>query len=118
VPVDEDRYRYIQVFVEFKTGLAGALFKVRYLGAIRWLFHGQFTGQDDWMVNVMDAPPERLYRPDVSITRWRALCESAPPNGLAIPRANGDAPPAKQAGDSPGPGRRAPARARNRREET
>jgi hypothetical protein len=24
---------------------------------------------------VMDAPPERLYRPDVSITEWRKLCE-------------------------------------------
>jgi phenylpropionate dioxygenase-like ring-hydroxylating dioxygenase large terminal subunit len=97
VPVDEDLYRYIQVFVEFKTGLAGALFKLRYLGAIRWLFHGQFTGQDGWMVNVMDAPPERLYRPDVSITRWRALCESAPPHGQAIVdegSGNGGEPPA------------------------
>ena len=118
VPVDEDRYRYIQMFVEFKTGTAGTLFKMRYLGAIRWLFHGQFTGQDDWMVNVMDAPPERLYRPDVSITRWRALCESAPPNGIAIPPANGDTPEAAPSGDTPGPGRKAPARARNRREQS
>jgi phenylpropionate dioxygenase-like ring-hydroxylating dioxygenase large terminal subunit len=118
VPVDEDRYRYIQMFVEFKTGAAGALFKLRYLGAIRWLFHGQFTGQDDWMVNVMDAPPERLYRPDISITKWRALCESAPPNGLAIAPANGDAPEAAATGDSPGPGRKAPVRARNRREQS
>jgi phenylpropionate dioxygenase-like ring-hydroxylating dioxygenase large terminal subunit len=85
VPIDDDLYRYVQVFVEFKTGLSGAMFKLRYLAFIRWLFHGQFTGQDGWMVNVMDAPPERLYRPDVSITRWRALCEASPPNGLAIP---------------------------------
>jgi phenylpropionate dioxygenase-like ring-hydroxylating dioxygenase large terminal subunit len=84
VPVDEDLYRYIQMFVEFKTGQEGFWFKLRYLAFIRWLFHGQFTGQDGWMVNVMDAPPERLYRPDVSITRWRALCESAPPDGHAI----------------------------------
>jgi hypothetical protein len=27
------------------------------------------------MVDVMDAPPERLYRPDVSITEWRKLSE-------------------------------------------
>ena len=27
------------------------------------------------MVDVMDAPPERLYRPDVSLTEWRRLCE-------------------------------------------
>jgi hypothetical protein len=78
--------------VEFKTGRPGFWFKLRYLAFIRWLFHGQFTGQDGWMVDVMDAPPERLYRPDVSITRWRALCESAPPHGQAIvtePSGNG-----------------------------
>jgi hypothetical protein len=68
------------------------------------------------MVNVMDAPPERLYRPDISITKWRALCETAPPNGLAIPPANGDT--AEPKGDAPGPGRKSPARARSRREKT
>jgi hypothetical protein len=70
------------------------------------------------MVNVMDAPPERLYRPDISITKWRALCESAPPNGLAVPPANGDSAGGADggSGDVPGPGRKAPARARNRRE--
>ena len=98
VPVDEDRYRYVQLFVEFKTGLAAVLAKFKYLTFVRWLFHGQFTGQDRWMVDVMDAPPERLYRPDVSITRWRALCESAPPNGLAICRgANGPTEPGDHA---------------------
>ena len=84
VPIDEDRYRYVQFFVQFKTGLGAALFRLKYLGAVRWLFHGQFTGQDRWMVDVMDCPPERLYRPDVSITRWRTLCEHAPPHGMAI----------------------------------
>jgi hypothetical protein len=28
------------------------------------------------MVDVMDAPPERLYRPDIAITEWRKLCEA------------------------------------------
>jgi hypothetical protein len=109
VPVDEDLYRYIQVFVEFRTGMSGLLFKLRYLGAIRWLFHGQFTGQDGWMVNVMDAPPERLYRPDVSITRWRALCEQAPPHGLAIVD-----PPAEANAGNPKPERKPRSRARSR----
>ena len=68
VPVDEQLYRYVQLLVEFKQGLPAFLFKVRYLTLIRWLFHGQFSAQDKWMVNVMDAPPERLYRPDISIT--------------------------------------------------
>jgi phenylpropionate dioxygenase-like ring-hydroxylating dioxygenase large terminal subunit len=84
VPVDEDRYKYVQLMAEFKTGRAATLFKLRYLLLFRWLFHGQFSGQDEWMVDVMDAPPERLYRPDVSITAWRRLCEQAPRNGQAV----------------------------------
>ena len=57
---------------------AAALFRLSTSARVRWLFHGQFTGQDGWMVDVMDCPPERLYRPDVSITRWRTLCDHAP----------------------------------------
>ena len=59
----------------FQTGLKGAFFYAKYLGAIRWLFHGQFSGQDKWMVEVTDAPPERLYRPDDSLLQWRKLAE-------------------------------------------
>jgi Homotrimeric ring hydroxylase len=84
VPVDEQRYRYVQLLVEFKRGTGALLFKLRYLLWIRWLFHGQFSAQDKWMVDVMDAPPERLYRPDVSITAWRRLCEQAPVTGQAL----------------------------------
>ena len=35
-----------------------------------------FNDEDALMVDVMDAPPERLYRPDVAITEWRKLCEA------------------------------------------
>ena len=31
VPIDEDRYRYVQLFVQFKTGLGAALFRLKYL---------------------------------------------------------------------------------------
>jgi hypothetical protein len=48
-------------------------FYLKYLFGIRWLFHGQFSGQDHWMVSETDAPPERLYRPDISIIEWRKL---------------------------------------------
>src|SRR3712207_4185997 len=61
--------------VNFGGAGAAARFWVKYLGAIRWLFHGDFSAQDAWMVDVTDAPPERLYRPDVSLTEWRKLCE-------------------------------------------
>jgi nitrite reductase/ring-hydroxylating ferredoxin subunit len=75
VPVDADHHRYVMFTVRFDTGLGGWLYKLRYWTYIRWLFHGQFTGQDQWMVDVTDAPPEQLYRPDVSLTAWRKLCE-------------------------------------------
>jgi nitrite reductase/ring-hydroxylating ferredoxin subunit len=84
VPVAGNEYRYVQLLVEFKRGMSALLFRLRYLLLIRWLFHGQFSGQDELMVDVMDAPPERLYRPDVSITAWRRLCESSPPEGQAV----------------------------------
>ncbi|MFI7081461.1 Rieske 2Fe-2S domain-containing protein [Micromonospora sp. NPDC049903] len=79
VPVDADRVRYVQIMVRFEDGPKGLLFKAKYLAAIRWLFHGQFTAQDAWMVDVMDAPPEKLYRPDLSITGWRRMIEKAAP---------------------------------------
>lgn len=86
VPVDADHVRYVQIMVRFESGLRAALFKMGYLTAIRWLFHGQFTKQDAWMVDVTDAPPERLYRPDVSITAWRRLLERAEPSVQTPPR--------------------------------
>ncbi|WP_213453529.1 Rieske 2Fe-2S domain-containing protein [Rhizomonospora bruguierae] len=89
VPVDEDRVRYVQLMARFERGLTAAAFKVKYLAAIRWLFHGQFTGQDAWMVDVTDAPPERLYRPDVSITAWRRLVEKSDPVVQPLPSPKG-----------------------------
>jgi phenylpropionate dioxygenase-like ring-hydroxylating dioxygenase large terminal subunit len=75
VPVDADNHRYVGVMVNFEKGWNTARFYAKYLGAVRWLFHGQFSGQDAWMVDVTDAPPEKLYRPDVSLTAWRNLAE-------------------------------------------
>ncbi|WP_433136166.1 Rieske 2Fe-2S domain-containing protein [Actinomadura nitritigenes] len=75
VPVDADRHLYVGVMVNFLRGPATLKFYAKYLGWIRWLFHGQFSGQDAWMVDVTDAPPEQLYRPDVSLTAWRGLAE-------------------------------------------
>ena len=77
VGIDDDNYRYVQIAVMFRGGAAGRRFKLKYLAFLSWVFHGQFTGQDDWMVRETTAPPERLYRPDVSIISWRRLCERA-----------------------------------------
>jgi phenylpropionate dioxygenase-like ring-hydroxylating dioxygenase large terminal subunit len=75
VPVDQDNHRYVGVMVNFTEGWDTLRFYAKYLGAIRWLFHGQFSGQDAWMVDITDAPPEKLYRPDISLTAWRNLSE-------------------------------------------
>jgi len=73
VPIDGERTKYVGVMVQFKSGLARLAFYLKYLLGIRWLFHGQFSGQDHWMVSQTDAPPERLYRPDISLIEWRRL---------------------------------------------
>ncbi|WP_436697593.1 Rieske 2Fe-2S domain-containing protein [Nocardioides sp. BYT-33-1] len=79
VPVNEDQVRYVQILVRFEKGAKASIFKAKYLSAIRWLFHGQFTGQDAWMVDVMNAPPEKLYRPDLSLTAIRRHIEQVAP---------------------------------------
>jgi nitrite reductase/ring-hydroxylating ferredoxin subunit len=79
VPIDAEHVRYVQIMVRFETGLRARVFKAQYLAFIRWLFHGQFTGQDAWMVDVTDAPPEKLYRPDLSLTAWRRHVEKRRP---------------------------------------
>ncbi|MFF4625140.1 Rieske 2Fe-2S domain-containing protein [Nonomuraea jabiensis] len=75
VPVDADNHLYVGVMANFERGVRTLPFYAKYLGAVRWLFHGQFSGQDKWMVEVTDAPPERLYRPDDSLLQWRKLAE-------------------------------------------
>ena len=79
VPIDEDRTKYVGVMVQFRSGWSKWLFYLKYLFGIRWLFHGQFSGQDHWMVDATTAPPERLYRPDISLIEWRKLVEAGNP---------------------------------------
>jgi phenylpropionate dioxygenase-like ring-hydroxylating dioxygenase large terminal subunit len=76
VPVGPDDHLYVGVLVEFRKGASVLPFYAKYLGAVRWLFHGQFSAQDKWMVEVTDAPPEKLYRPDDSLLQWRKLAEN------------------------------------------
>lgn len=101
VPVDENHHRYVQLAVSFAEGWRAAEFRARYWSIIRPFFHGQFTGQDAWMVDVMEAPPERLYRPDISITEWRRLCEQESRN---VPTPDQFAASVAQAGEPGGEG--------------
>lgn len=73
VPIDSDETKYVGIMVQFKTGIRKWLFYIWYLTGIRWMFHGHFSSQDHWMVKETNAPPERLYRPDVSLLEWRKL---------------------------------------------
>jgi phenylpropionate dioxygenase-like ring-hydroxylating dioxygenase large terminal subunit len=70
-----DSHTYVQLAVKRARGLSGLAFRLYYRLWVRWIFHGLFNDEDALMVDVMDAPPERLYRPDVSLTEWRKLCE-------------------------------------------
>ena len=88
VPIEQRRTRYVGVMVQFKTGVEKAVFYVKYLGAIRWLFHGNFSEQDHWMVASTNAPPERLYRPDISLLEWRRLVEEGNPFDPPAPSRN------------------------------
>lgn len=73
VPIDAEHTKYVGMMVQFKSGLSKWIYYFKYLISIRWMFHGHFSSQDHWMVENTDAPPERLYRPDVSLIKWRKL---------------------------------------------
>ncbi len=74
---DADHHRYLQLAVKFGSPWQRFVFRIRYWTYIRWINQRLFTNQDGLMISSMDAPPERLFRPDLSIIAWRKYCESA-----------------------------------------
>jgi phenylpropionate dioxygenase-like ring-hydroxylating dioxygenase large terminal subunit len=86
VPIDEAHHIYLQLVSKRAGRLERIRFYLYYKLWVRWVFHGLFNDEDALMVDVMDAPPERLYRPDVALTEWRKLCESQT-RGLPQPMA-------------------------------
>jgi hypothetical protein len=94
VAVDENHYLSILLATTRATGLDAMKFRLRYRALIKWVYHGRFNAQDQWMIDLMEIPPERLYRPDISVTSWRRLCqEHARPDARAQQHANGTAEP-------------------------
>jgi phenylpropionate dioxygenase-like ring-hydroxylating dioxygenase large terminal subunit len=83
VPADETHYRSVMFLAKQAEGLQALWFRAWYWLYRRWAYHGQFNGQDQEMIEAMQIPPERLYRPDVSITAWRKLCEQGARRGPA-----------------------------------
>ena len=76
VPTSVGHHRYVQGIVKYTTGLPALWFRLRYWLYLRWIFHVEFNNQDARMVEMMQTPPEILYRPDASIIGWRRLCEN------------------------------------------
>jgi hypothetical protein len=82
VPVDERHHRYFQFAVRWMTGWRALWFRLAYWMWWRWLAHFHFTGQDAWVVGLIDPfyaeedgwRRERLFRPDVGLTNWRKYC--------------------------------------------
>ncbi len=78
VPAGTDCYHYWQFYFIPARGLDVVPAQFYYWTYFRWAHFVQFNRQDTWMVELMpETAPERLYRPDVSITAWRKLCEQA-----------------------------------------
>ena len=77
VPTEPGHHRYLQFALKHTSGLDAALFRLRYWTYLHWLFHVRFNDQDADVVEMMETPPERLFRPDTSIIGWRKLCELA-----------------------------------------
>jgi phenylpropionate dioxygenase-like ring-hydroxylating dioxygenase large terminal subunit len=76
VPASAHHRREVLLAVKSsRSRLARLFFKLRYWTYIHWLYFGQFHGQDNWMIERMTIPPERLFGPDESITTWRRMCE-------------------------------------------
>jgi hypothetical protein len=76
-PLDAKRHHYFQLMVKQGDALTRGRFLAEYWLHRRWL-NTQFTNQDAMVIAMMTMEgPERLYRPDASITAWRRLCEHA-----------------------------------------
>jgi hypothetical protein len=75
-PVDEDHHLMVQIAVRKTTGLGVLWWKLRVWSYIR-LFHRIMLNrwEDGFIVESMDCPPERLFRPDVAIVAWRRWCD-------------------------------------------
>jgi phenylpropionate dioxygenase-like ring-hydroxylating dioxygenase large terminal subunit len=75
VAASAENHTYVQLAVMSKGKWRNRRFWLYYWTWARWVFHGLFNDEDRLMVEVTDAPPERLYRPDVSLTEWRRMVE-------------------------------------------
>lgn len=84
VPIDRQHFRYVQLVTRRTHGLGSLVFRAQYWLYRRWVYQGQFNGQDVEMIRATDdAGPEQFYRPDISIIAWRKHFSQA--RGLSQP---------------------------------
>jgi hypothetical protein len=76
VPVDRQHHLTVQVSVK-RTGFwGGLLWRLRFWTYIRYIHHILLNRREDGdVIEMMDCPPERLFRPDSSIVAWRRWCD-------------------------------------------
>jgi phenylpropionate dioxygenase-like ring-hydroxylating dioxygenase large terminal subunit len=85
VPVDQDTYRWFQFLVARVSGIQKWWAGLKYHLWLRWLYQGQFLGQDvrinelihPFYVNQDGWAKERLFRPDSVIIEWRKHVENS-----------------------------------------
>jgi phenylpropionate dioxygenase-like ring-hydroxylating dioxygenase large terminal subunit len=78
VPVDEEHHMAWQVSMKQTRGFGALLWLLRYWTYIRHLHHVVLNRwEDGLMVQNMNCPPERLFRPDAAIVSWRRWCDEA-----------------------------------------
>jgi phenylpropionate dioxygenase-like ring-hydroxylating dioxygenase large terminal subunit len=73
VPTTADEYLLVMLAADWGGRVHRRLFPLRYWLRIRPLYQHLFLDEDDWMIRLMEIPPERLYRPDASVTQWRSF---------------------------------------------
>jgi len=75
-PTTEGRHLMVQIAVKRVRGPGALLWKLRVWTYIR-LLHRIILNrwEDGFIVTAMNAPPERLFRPDIAIIAWRNWCE-------------------------------------------
>ncbi|MCW2835035.1 MAG: iron-sulfur binding oxidoreductase [Nocardioides sp.] len=72
VPVDEHHHLAVMVSAKWPSRLGKAWWKLYYHAYVRPFHHIMLNRwEDDRMVSMMSIPPEKLFRPDISVTTWR-----------------------------------------------
>ena len=74
VPLNPDRFLFVQVITRKATGVWAWLFRLEYWLIHRWFYHVLFNNDDVLMTKYSHSGQENLFGPDISVTGWRKMC--------------------------------------------